>query len=174
MWSMWVECHSTVYRFVCCLTLLEHSPQHLIPEGKAFYKTLWFRRADSNASCCLAILTQADMTGRMLTCVDVPHCTCAYTGAATGLYLIVCVRLCVSPVFQPPCCHQASCVQWRPLSSLSDRHIGSQSPQSVPSRPPWTRHLRNPENEVRNDQKHKNLQHKFFIRRHCASYCVTL
>lgn len=78
MWSTWVECDSSVYRTVYCLALLGHSPQHLIPERKAFYKSLWFRRADSNASCCLAILTQADMTGRMLTCVDMKYCTCAH------------------------------------------------------------------------------------------------
>lgn len=83
---------------------------------------------------------------------------------------LCCVDI-ASPVFQPPCCHQASCVQWRPLSSLSDRHTGSQSPQSVPSRPPWTQHLRNPENEVRSNQNVK-IPNISCIRRHCKSCCV--
>lgn len=87
MSSIWVECSTSVYRCVHCLAPQEHSPQHLIPEGKAFYKTLWFRRADSNASCCLAILTRADMTERMLTCVDMQHCTCTHTGLI-GYWLI--------------------------------------------------------------------------------------
>ncbi len=88
MQSIYVECPSSVYRFVYCLALLGHSPQHLIPEGKAFYNTLWFRPADSNASCCLAILTQADLTGRMLTFVDMLHCMCAHIGLAPGLHFV--------------------------------------------------------------------------------------
>lgn len=93
MYSAWAECRSSVYRFVYCLALLGHSPQHLIPEGKAFYKTLWFRRADSNASCCLAILTQADMRGAHAhVCRYAALYVCTYR---TRYWLIlVCVFVC--------------------------------------------------------------------------------
>lgn len=88
-------------------------------------------------------------------------------------YVCLCCVSIASPVFQPPCCHQASCVQWRPLSSLSDRHTGSQSPQSVSPHPPWIQHLKNPQDEMRNNQNVK-IPNTGYIRRHYASCCVIL